>query len=108
MTTGLKTPPESGSRVLRAERDGVAKGFEATDETALDVLPLALVEVGGAELSVGGLLVEQVIDDDQDRVGDGDDGTLLAASWCETPIRGGELGALGTRGGLGCFDQRRP
>src|SRR5687767_1540735 len=87
--TGLKTPPASGSRVLRFERDRVAEGFEPTDEAAFDVLSLALVEVGGAQLPIGGLIAEQVVDDDQDRVGDGDNGALLTASGSEAPILGG-------------------
>ena len=105
--SGLKTPPESGGRLLRLERDGVAEGFEAADEAALDVVALALIEVGGAQLPVGGPVAEQVVADDQDGVGDGDDGPLLAASGCEAAILGGEVGALGARGSLGGLDERR-
>jgi hypothetical protein len=50
------------------------------------------------------LIAEQVVDDHQDGVRDGDDGPLLSASGRETPILGGQLGALGARDGLGRFD----
>ena len=41
------------------------------------------------------------------RVGDGDDRPLLAAAGGQAAILGGEVGALGARGGLGGLDQRR-
>jgi hypothetical protein len=59
--------------------DLVAEGFELADEVALAGLGVgAGGEVVGAELLVGGALFQHVPDDDDEGVGDGEDGFALA------------------------------
>ena len=48
------------------------------DEAALDAQAVALVEVGGAEVAVGGAVAQQVVCGDQDGVADRHGGALGA------------------------------
>ena len=75
------------------------EALELVDEVALVALVVdaRFVEVG-PEVVVAGLGVgEQVPDDGQDRVADGDDGAALAAMFDQAPIAFGEEG-IGTAG----------
>ncbi|HET7518845.1 MAG TPA: hypothetical protein VFN05_14380 [Actinomycetes bacterium] len=70
------------------------EAFELVDKVALVAL---LVDAGfvevGTEVVVAGLGVsQQVPDDGQDRVADGDDGAALAAMLDQAPIAFGEEG----------------
>src|SRR5512132_227191 len=94
---GRASPWWSGGGSLGSggEGDGLAgELFELTGEVALVALLVAvgLVEVG-AEVVVAGLGVgEQVVDDGQDRVADGDDGAFLAAASGQAPVAFAEEG----------------
>lgn len=56
----------------------VPEGFEATDEATLESVLVAVVEVVAAEVVEVGAVLEEVVADDEDRVGDGDGRLLLA------------------------------
>ena len=51
-------------------------------------------------------VLEQVPDDDQDRVADGDVGLLGAAASGESMELGGQIGVPGARGRMGCLSER--
>ena len=60
----------------------VAEVFELVDEVASSPVGVVVAgEVVDADLGVDGAFVEHVPDDDQHAVGDGHEGSLLAASF---------------------------
>src|SRR5438034_1952339 len=81
------------------------EAFEAADEPALAMLRVEPVEVVRPEVLVDGVgIVEQVIGDDEDAVGDREGGALVAAPPGEAPVLGPEVvrpHAAGSLGGLG-------
>lgn len=103
--------------VLRdfVEGDSVAEAVELFDQSVASMVRVVAVgEVVAAEVLVVGVLGEEVPADDQDRVGDGDGGFLLADPAGETPELGRQVGVAGsgpqtTRIGRGCRGAtRRP
>src|SRR5207245_2181936 len=86
--------------------DLVAEAFQAADETAVDLLTVAFVEVTGAEVDVLAIVVQEVPDDAEDAVGDGDDGLVLTAARGQVLILAGEIGVLGVTGGMRGFGER--
>src|SRR5947207_1190249 len=83
----------------------VAELLQAADEPAADGVAVALVEVGGAEVLVGGRAGEQVVGDHQDGVPDRDGGLLRAASAGQAVVLDAQVGPAGAAGGVGGLDQ---
>jgi hypothetical protein len=80
----------------------VAEPLELADELALVVFDaVALLEVVVAQLLVGHALVQGVVGDHQDRVGDGHGGLARAAATPQAVVLGVQEGALGPAGRLG-------
>ena len=71
------------------ELDLVAKPLESIDKAAANSTALALVEVRGAQVMVGGWATEQVMDDDQQRVPDSDGCSILATPGSESMVLSG-------------------
>ena len=57
------------------------------------------LKVGGTEIAVVGLVTQHVINDDQQRMGDGHDGFLFADAARQAMILGREVVALGVGDG---------
>ena len=70
------------------EGDLVAERFELADVVALAALSVdaGVVEARAEVLVADGRVGQQVPDDDQDGVADGDDGPLGAAASCDAPV----------------------
>jgi hypothetical protein len=102
--------PHSGDPLDLLEVDFVAEGFEPTDEPSFKGVLVAAVEVVAAKVAKGCAVLEEVIGIDQDRVGDGDGGLLLATSAGQAAVLGVEVGAFGAAGGRrrGCRPGARP
>ena len=89
------------------KHDRVPEPLEAADQVALDRLAVALGDVVGAALLVdAGRVVQQVVDDAQDRVANGDGGPLLAPSRRQASVLRLERGPLGAAGCLGRLGER--
>src|SRR3954469_7416400 len=58
--------------------DLVAERFEPADAAAFYGILISTVEEVGAEVVVGAAVLEEVVGDDEDRVGDGDGGLVGA------------------------------
>lgn len=76
------------------ERAGVADLLQAADVVALEPCGVEPVEVVWAEVGVGALVAEHVIDDDEHAVGDSDDGFVLAPATGDAVILGVQIEAL--------------
>src|SRR5215204_2358884 len=82
------------------ELDGVAELFELSDEEFAAMVGLVFAgEVVRAELVVGGVVGEEVPADDDDGVGDGDQGALIASSFGDPSETNGEVAIVGAHGG---------
>src|SRR5258708_19399340 len=79
--------------------------LEPANGLAGDVGALALVEVIGAEVLVDNAVVEQVIDNDEEAVGDCEQGPLPAAAGGQSVVLDLEVAVLLARGAPGAFDQ---
>src|SRR6266851_9537038 len=90
------------------EVNGVAEALEPANRAADDVLAIAFVEVGLAEILVDGTASQQVVGRDQDAVADGDNGALFAAPRAESSKQGWQIGVFGLAGGPSRFGQRCP
>jgi hypothetical protein len=68
----------SGSGIDRFDRHSISQRFEATDQAALGRLPIALIVVATTELTIDGLVAQEVVDIDQDGVSNSDNRSLRA------------------------------
>ena len=66
--------------------DGVAELLEAVDQAAFGRCAIVLVEVGGAEVDVWAIVLEQVPDDHQNGVTDSHSGLVPAAASDESAV----------------------
>jgi hypothetical protein len=64
------------------------------------------IEVGAAELVIRLAVAQHVIGDDQDAVGDRDDGLLVTAPLDQSPILGREVGVAFENGAAGTLHER--
>lgn len=90
------------------EFDGVAELLELCDKVL--ATPFGLIasgEVVSAELVVDGVVGEDVPADDQQRVGDRDEGSLLTTSFADALETDGEVTVLGADRCPGGLDERR-
>src|SRR5258708_8350720 len=83
-------------------------GWGVSKSAADDVLPVAFVKVGLAEVLVHGTASEQVISGDQNAVADGDNGALFAAPCAQSSKQGWQIGVFGLAAGPGRFIQCCP
>ena len=97
--------PRSGDPLGLLQADLVAERFEALDETTLESVLVAAVEVVAAEVMEVGAILEEVVADDEDRVGDGDGRLLLTTAGGQTVVLRAEVGVAGATGRLGRFDE---
>ena len=81
------------SRQLSSLLDGDAKAeaFEAMLGARGDGMLGSAVEVVGAEIRVGGTVLEDVVGDDEDRVSDGHGSALGATTCSETVVLSSEV-----------------
>lgn len=107
--TLLKIALSSGHDRLQRwgrEADGVAEALEATHQPLLHALSLQLVEIRDAALVVGLPPGQEVVDDHQDGVPEGDERALLTPPGGDAAILGGEVGVLGLARDVGDLDER--
>jgi hypothetical protein len=90
----------------RVKVDAVALALEGVDGVAADAVGVVAIVVIGAEVVVGDLVRQHVVRADQHRVGDGDDGLLVAAMTHDTPVPCGERALGGPRRGQRDLDER--
>jgi len=97
--------PRSASGGGRLDRDLEAQLGEAA-LSAFDQLSLAaLIVIGGAEVAERLLSLQDVIEGDQDAMGDGDDGAFDPAAAGQAVEAGGEVGVLDFDRGPGGLHQ---
>jgi len=89
--------------------DVESHGFELGDEASLSgVAGTSPIEVVAAEFVVELAGGEQVPGDDEYRVSDRDGGASGPSPTADPVIVGGQVGVLGSSGGLAGFDERDP
>src|SRR6266567_335931 len=105
-----KIPPRLGSRDLgkRFKMHSEAGPLQLSDGTALDRVPVALLEIGVTEVLVCGLVAEQMVGDDQQGVPDRDDSALAAAAGGQPLEERPEVAGLRPTGGPGRLAQGAP
>src|SRR5258708_14542251 len=86
-----------------AEGTGMAETLEPANGLAGDVGALALVEVIGAEVLEDDAVVEQVIDNGEEAMGDCEQGPLPAAAGGQSVVLDLEVAVLLARGAPGAF-----
>src|SRR6187455_1457946 len=77
-------------------------------EATLHRLTISLVEVVRSQVAVDGSLGQHVVDDDQDRVGDGHGRLRSTTPGCKSSVLRGQVGALGPRCGVCRLDYTGP
>src|SRR5262249_14759568 len=82
-----------------------AQVAKTLDESVGNTFLVALVEVCLAKILVDTAGAQDVENDDQNRMGNGDRSALAPASCCEAAELSSEIG-VGLGGGMGGFDQR--
>src|SRR5215212_7192544 len=88
------------------KHDRISELLEAADQMPLDCLAVALVASVGASLLIdAGRVSQQVIDDAQDRMPDGDGRALLAPPGRQAPVLRLQGGSFSPAGCLGRFGQ---
>jgi hypothetical protein len=73
----------------------VAEPFDAADRPSHGRLAGVCIEVVGAEPAVDGGLTQHVLDDDHQRMGDGDQRALGSAAGSQATVLGAQVGAAG-------------
>src|SRR5438270_5629289 len=99
-------PAGLGGRVLGRELDLEAELLEAADQPLLDAVAVAFVEVVPAQLLVGCLPHEQIVDTAENTVPDRNRRLLLPQPGDQAMILGGEIAVRLAGRGLARFDQR--
>src|SRR2546422_5497808 len=100
---------EAGRRsCCRFEHDSIALALEHLNGSALRALGRTAGVVVGAKLVITPPPCEEGIDDDEDRVGDGRDGPLVATMACATSVARRQRRGRRSRGREGGFDQGAP
>ncbi len=88
-----------------SDLDRVAEALDAFGKAEKDFEGMDLIEEVGAELAVGILGFEYMIDGDGQGVGDGDDGLLLAAPGGDAPVLSAEVAFFLSYGAMGGFNK---
>ena len=68
----IAVPTPSGGGTWWSEEiqcDPIPEALKALDETASDPVPVMLLEVGAAEIDVRAVVLQEIIDADQNRMG---------------------------------------
>jgi hypothetical protein len=90
------------------KRHPIPEALQAMDEPPRYPLAIPLIEVVAAQVAIDCPLRQHVVDDDQDRVGDGDGCLRPAAPGCQPPVLRCQVGSLGAGRGVRRLDQTRP
>src|SRR6266705_1997046 len=96
------TRPRLCSRLF-LDMDVVAESFEALDQRSFDSLAVPVVEVIGAEVLVVHSVSEHMVGADCQRVGDSDDGSLLASASGESMVLGRRVAVPFVDCSVGCL-----
>src|SRR5262245_26367217 len=107
--TSLPADPtkRGGSGRDFGEGDGVAEGSEPFGVIAGEPLGVQAVEVVATQLAVRLAVLEDVVGDHEEAVGDGDDGLLVPAALDEPPVLRREVAVACADGAPGALDERR-
>src|SRR5262245_4536779 len=90
-----------------SECDSVAERSEPAGVVAGEAVGAHPVEVVAPELVIRVAVAEHVIRDNEDAVGDGDDGLLVAAAFDQPAVLSGEVAVAFAHRGAGALDERR-
>ena len=88
-------------RLFGSERDGVPELLQALDMVTLDAGRIKCLKVISSQISIRFLLSQDMVEDDQDLVGESHDGFLLAATAGDAVVKGREIGVFRVRNGPG-------
>src|SRR5262249_6422581 len=98
---------KGGSGRVLGEGHRVAEGSQALGVIAREAVRVEAIEVVAAQLAIRLAVAEHVIRDDEDAVGDRDEGLLVAAALDEAPVLRREVAVAGADGAAGALDERR-
>src|SRR5215831_10619019 len=101
------TTKRCGSGRVLGEGHRVAKSGEPLGVIAGEALRVQAVEVVAAQLAVRLTVPQDVVGDDQDAVGHGDNGLLVPAALDEPPVLRREVAVACADGAPGALDERR-
>ncbi len=91
----------------RGKRDRVAELFESANMMTLNASGIELVKVVSSEIRVRFLLPQDMVNDHQQTVGDGDNGLLSPSSSRNAMVLGGQIIVLHAGDDPGHFSQHR-
>src|SRR5438876_6160177 len=94
-----------GSCGVLGEGDGVAESGEPFGVVAGETVGVQPLEVVAPEFTIRLAVPQDVVGDDEDAVGDSDDGLLIAAPLDEAAVLGREVGVAFAYGAAGTLDQ---
>src|SRR5437667_11266739 len=94
-----------GSCGVLGEGDGVAESGEPCGVVAGETVGVQPLEVVAPEFTIRLTVPQDVEGDDEDAVGDSDDGLLIAAPLDEAAVLGREVGVAFAYGAAGTLDQ---
>ena len=86
------------------EGDGVAEGGQPLGVVAGEAVGVQALEVVAPEFAIRLAVAKYVVGDNEDAVGDGDNGLLVAAVLDEPAVLGGEVGVTFPDGTAGTLD----
>src|SRR5438876_5888793 len=87
------------------EGDGVTEGGQPLGVVAGETVGVQPLEVVAPEFTIRLAVPQDVVDDDEDAVGDSDYGLLIAAPLDEAAVLGGEVGVAFPYGAAGTLDE---
>lgn len=82
----------------RFQGDLVAQLLQAADRPALGSIVGLLFGMPWSQFTIGLLLMKQVIDDDQNAMGQSDDGFFMSHALAQSLVVGAQVGSLAPRG----------
>src|SRR5215472_10896761 len=86
----------------------MTESFQTPDQIAGEAFRVETVEVVSAQILVGAPLLEHVVDDSQNRMGDGNAGALPAPSGRQAAEAGSQEAVFGVASRLSCQHQPAP
>src|SRR5262245_21660078 len=112
MVAARRSYEKGGAGRVLAAAHRVAEGSQARRAIARGVIAreavgVEAIEVAAAQLAVRLAVAQDVVGDDEDAVGHGDDGLLVAAPLDEAPVLRREVAVACADGAAGALDERR-
>src|SRR5262249_30056318 len=107
MVAARRSYEKGGSGRVLGEGHRVAEGSQALGVIAREAVGVEAIEVAAAQLAVRLAVAQDVVGDDEDAVGHGDDGLLVAAPLDEAPVLRREVAVACADGAAGALDERR-